>query len=146
MGKGKGQKAQPKVDIEKLRSMANQVRTGGKGSVRRKVKVVSRPSGGDSQKLQSFIQQNNCHPIPGIDGVEMVKNDGTVMDFKNPKVTLNMQSNVTVVEGKFETKSLADMLKGIDQLKLLQEQLQKADKSGAIPTNVTSNFDAEASQ
>jgi nascent polypeptide-associated complex subunit beta len=60
-------------------------RTGGKGSMRRKHKAVHKHSAGDDKKLQSTLKKLQVNPIPQIEEVNMFKDDGAVIHFKNPK-------------------------------------------------------------
>lgn len=85
MGKSKLQSEPVPPMLEKLRAMAKSVRTGGKGSVRRKNKVVHHSSLDEDKKVNTFIQQNNCRQIPSIDGVDVVKQDTSLMHFDKPK-------------------------------------------------------------
>merc|ERR1719479_466905 len=43
----------------------------------------------------------------------MIKDDGSVMNFKNPKVQASLPSNTFAVTGHLETKQITDMLPGI---------------------------------
>ncbi len=69
----------------KLERMAAQVRTGGKGSVRRKKKAVHRQTATDDKKLQSTLKRLGVNNIPGIEEVNLFKDDGSVIHFSNPK-------------------------------------------------------------
>ena len=64
-------------------------RTGGKGSVRRKHKAVHKNSGGDDKKLQSTLKKLQVNPIPGIEEVNLFKDDNSVIHFVNPKGTVS---------------------------------------------------------
>ena len=55
-------------------------------------------------------QVNN---IPGIEEVNMMKNDGSVIHFNNPKVQASLAANTFAVTGQSETKQITDMLPGI---------------------------------
>ena len=108
------------MNAEKLQKLQAQVRLGGKGTQRRKKKVVHRTATTDDKKLQSslkklsvrliwfFIWYRNksnsfilifftffiylsysslqVNNIPGIEEVNMIKDDGSVIHFNNPKV------------------------------------------------------------
>jgi hypothetical protein len=110
-------KASPTTNpkLKQLQALASSVRTGGKGSVRRKTKIVNAASGNDEKKLQAFIQQQNCRPVPDIDRVDLIRIDTQTMKFINPKgfcfkalknilclVFININSNLTVIQGKHE--------------------------------------------
>lgn len=59
---------------------------GGKGSVRRKVVRKSKPSGAqDDKKLQGALKKLNVQPIPGVEEVNMFREDGNVLHFTAPK-------------------------------------------------------------
>lgn len=45
--------------------------------------------------------------------VNMIKDDGTVIHFNNPKVQASLSANTFAVTGHAETKQLTDMLPGI---------------------------------
>ena len=89
MAKPKQQQAQVPPMLEKLRAMAKSVRTGGKGSMRRKNKVVHHTSSDDDKKVTQFIQQNGCRELPNIDAIDIMKSDMTIMQFTKPKRLLH---------------------------------------------------------
>ncbi|VDM44552.1 unnamed protein product [Toxocara canis] len=55
--------------IKKLQQNAAQVRTGGKGTARRKKKVVHKTAATDDKKLQSNLKKLSVTNIPGIEEV-----------------------------------------------------------------------------
>ncbi|PIA64102.1 hypothetical protein AQUCO_00201414v1 [Aquilegia coerulea] len=119
------------MDVEKLKKMAGAVRTGGKGSIRRKKKAVHKTNTTDDKRLQSTLKRLNVNAIPAIEEVNIFKDD-TVIQFQNPKVQASIVANTWVVSGTPQTKKLQDVLPGIinqldnlDNLRRLAEQLQK---------------------
>merc|ERR1712189_97701 len=64
-----------KMNQEKLKQLQAQVRIGGKGTVRRKKKVVHRTATTDDKKLQSSLKKLSVNNIPGIEEVNMIKDD-----------------------------------------------------------------------
>ena len=54
---------------EKLRKQVDQVRIGGKGTARRKKKVVHRTSASDDKKLQTVLKKLGVNTIQGIEEV-----------------------------------------------------------------------------
>ena len=90
MGKQKPQQPAQPTMLDKLKAMAKSVRTGGKGSVRRKSKIVHHTAGDDEKKVQQFIQQNSCHPIPPVQAVDIIKKDASILEFTKPKGSLNL--------------------------------------------------------
>merc|ERR1719444_766590 len=88
--------------------------TGGKGSVRRKKKVASRSAAAQSDaKLGTTLKKLGATNIPGIEEVNLFKEDGKVIHFVNPKVQANIQANTYIISGSSETKPLQDLLPGI---------------------------------
>jgi len=90
-----------------------QARTGGKGSVRRKKKVVRKQTTHDDKRLKSQLSKLNVRDIPAIEEVNLFKDDGTVIHFASPKVQASIASNTYVVTGNAETKKLQELLPGI---------------------------------
>ncbi|XP_076958243.1 basic transcription factor 3-like [Bidens hawaiensis] len=127
------------MNVEKLMKMAGAVRTGGKGSVRRKKKAVHKTTTTDDKRLQSTLKRIGVNAIPSIEEVNIVKDD-IVIQFSNPKVQASIAANTWVVSGSPQTKKLQDILPdlinhiGPDNLdslrKLVAEQLQKETSGG----------------
>ncbi|XP_062217088.1 basic transcription factor 3-like [Phragmites australis] len=121
------------MDVEKLKKMAGAVRTGGKGSMRRKKKAVHKTTTIDDKRLQSTLKRIGLNTIPGIEEVNIFKDD-VVIQFQNPKVQASIPANTWVVSGVPQTKKLQDMLPtvinqlgpdNLDNLRRLVEQFQK---------------------
>lgn len=121
------------MNVEKLMKMAGAVRTGGKGSVRRKKKAVHKTTTTDDKRLQSTLKRIGVNAIPAIEEVNIFK-DESVIQFVNPKVQASIAANTWVVSGSPQTKKLQDILPSIlnqlgpdnlDNLKKLAEQFQK---------------------
>merc|ERR1711935_1332591 len=88
--------------------------TGGKGSVRRKKKVASRSAAAQSDaKLGTTLKKLGATNIPGIEEVNLFKEDGKVIHFVNPKVQASIAANTYIISGPSETKPLQDLLPGI---------------------------------
>jgi len=101
------------MNQEKLKQLQAQVRIGGKGTARRKKKVVHRTATTDDKKLQSSLKKLSVNNIPGIEEVNMIKDDGTVIHFNNPKVQASLAANTFAVTGHAENKQITEMLPGI---------------------------------
>ncbi|KAJ3690154.1 hypothetical protein LUZ61_019318 [Rhynchospora tenuis] len=132
------------MDRERLMKMASAVRTGGKGSMRRKKKAVHKATSTDDKRLQSTLKRIGVNSIPGIEEVNIFKDD-VVIQFQNPKVQASIAANTWVVSGSPQTKKLQDILPSIinqlgpdnlDNLRRIAEQFQKeaADKAPADGT------------
>merc|ERR1711957_1102637 len=89
------------------------VRTGGAGTQRR-VKVSKHQSrAADEKQLQAQFKRLGLNNIPGIEEVNMFKEDGTVLHFSAPKVQASVTSNTYIVSGHGENKRLEELLPGI---------------------------------
>lgn len=140
------------MNREKLMKMAGAVRTGGKGSMRRKKKAVHKTTTTDDKRLQSTLKRIGVNAIPAIEEVNIFKDD-VVIQFINPKVQASIAANTWVVSGSPQTKKLQDILPGIinqlgpdnlDNLRKLAEQFQKqAPAAGASATTGQEEDDDE---
>uniref|UniRef100_A0A6Q2Y5R3 Transcription factor BTF3 n=1 Tax=Esox lucius TaxID=8010 RepID=A0A6Q2Y5R3_ESOLU len=101
------------MNQEKLAKLQAQVRIGGKGTARRKKKVVHRTATADDKKLQSSLKKLSVNNIAGIEEVNMIKDDGSVIHFNNPKVQASLSANTFAITGHAENKQLTEMLPGI---------------------------------
>lgn len=119
--------------LKQLQLNQNAVRIGGKGTARRKKKVVHRTATADDKKLQSSLKKLGVNNIPGIEEVNMIKEDGQVLHFNNPKVQASLAANTFAVTGHAENKQITEMLPGILN-QLGAESLSNLKK---LATNVT---------
>merc|ERR1712200_136583 len=67
----------------------------------------------DDKKLQSSLKKLSVNNIPGIEEVNMIKEDGSVIHFNNPKVQASLASNTFSITGNGENKQITEMLPGI---------------------------------
>ncbi|KAK6150744.1 hypothetical protein DH2020_015680 [Rehmannia glutinosa] len=120
------------MNVEKLMKMAGSVRTGGKGTMRRKKKAVHKTTTTDDKRLQSTLKRIGVNAIPAIEEVNIFKED-VVIQFINPKVQASIAANTWVVSGTPQNKKLQDILPQIihqlgpdnlENLKKLAEQFQ----------------------
>jgi nascent polypeptide-associated complex subunit beta len=123
------------MNPEKLKLLQDQVRVGGKGSVRRKKKVVHRTVNTDDKKVQSSLKKVGVNNIPGIEEVNMFMDDGAVLHFNNPKVQAGLSANTFAITGHGETKQVRELLPGIlSQLGTENmQQLRELAASGGPP-------------
>ncbi|URD96346.1 transcription factor BTF3 [Musa troglodytarum] len=131
-----------KMNREKLMKMAGAVRTGGKGSMRRKKKAVHKTPTTDDKRLQSTLKRIGVNTIPAIEEVNIFKDD-IVIQFPNPKVQASIAANTWVVSGSPQTKKLQDLLPAIinqlgpdnlENLRKLAEQFQKQAPAASAAT------------
>jgi nascent polypeptide-associated complex subunit beta len=129
------------MNPEKLAKLQEQVRTGGKGTPRRKVKKVpTKTAVVDDRKLQASLGRLRAVPIPAIEEVNMFAEDGRVLHFTAPRVQGAVQSNVFAVSGHGQEKDLTELLPGIlpqlgeENLRMLRamaEQFQAQQRAAA---------------
>ncbi|KAL5984680.1 hypothetical protein ACLOJK_041301 [Asimina triloba] len=134
------------MNREKLMKMAGAVRTGGKGSMRRKKKAVHKTTTTDDKRLQSTLKRIGVNAIPAIEEVNIFKDD-VVIQFQNPKgkmhgplraLQASIAANTWVVSGSPQTKRPDNL----DNLRKLAEQFQKQTPgAGAVPTQVEDDDD-----
>lgn len=74
------------------------------GSARRKKKVVHKTATTDDKKLQACLKKLSVNSIPGIEEVNMIKDDGNVIHFNNPKVQASLAANTFAITGHSEIK------------------------------------------
>jgi len=101
------------MNPEKLAKLQSQVRIGGKGTPRRKVKKVYKTATNDDKKLQSTLKKLNVQNIPAIEEVNMFKEDGNVIHFTAPKVQASVHANTFAIYGSGEEKELTELVPGI---------------------------------
>merc|ERR1712018_830022 len=91
----------------------------GKGNPRRKKKIIkSNQTISDDKQIAQQLKKFNCNTIPGIDEVNMFKEDGTVIHFKNPTVKASPTSNTFTVSGHNDTKKITEIPGVLNQLGL----------------------------
>ncbi|XP_064625346.1 transcription factor BTF3 homolog 4-like [Lineus longissimus] len=135
--------------LDKLARMSEQVRIGGKGAMRRKKKVIHRTAMTDDKKLTTALKKLGVNPIPQIEEVNMIKDDGSVIHFVNPKVQASLSANTFSIIGQSETKQITEMLPGIisqlgaEGLNHLQKLAEKSLPTGVIGDSKTSTDDID---
>ncbi len=75
------------------------------GGARRKQVVEKKNTVVEDKKLTAALARLNCKDIPAIEEVNMYNDNGTVIQFKNPKVKVASGASAYVVSGTSETKS-----------------------------------------
>ncbi len=111
---------------DKLKKNEAAVRTGGKGSVRRKKKVTHQAGGSDSNKLAATLKRNGVNQLPGCEEATLFRNDGKVLHFTNPKVQASVQANTYYISGKSEEKNENDLPSGAAEMMQQWQQMAAA--------------------
>jgi len=106
------------MNAQKLAQLKAGVRIGGRGSMRRKKKAKrNRNTSTDEKRLTNTLKRLGVQQIPGIEEINMFKEDGGVIHFTSPKFQASGAANTYVVSGRAEHKSIQELLPGIlDQL------------------------------
>ncbi|KAJ7204649.1 hypothetical protein GGX14DRAFT_645722 [Mycena pura] len=112
--------------LAKLQAQAAAARIGGKGTVRRKVVRKTKPSSvQDDKKLQGALKKLNVQPIPGVEEVNMFREDGNVLHFTAPKglsypcavsydaLHAALTANTFAIYGAGHVKELTELVPGI---------------------------------
>mmetsp|Transcript_23748 Transcript_23748/g.59429 ORF Transcript_23748/g.59429 Transcript_23748/m.59429 type:complete len:140 (-) Transcript_23748:130-549(-) len=137
------------MNAEKLARLQKNVRTGGKGSVRRKRKVVRRSTNTDDKRIQMQLKRLNVNPIQGCDEVNLFTDDAKVIRFKNPKFSANFGAHTVAINGKSETVELKSILPEV-LTQMGKDNMTKLMASGAFGApgdddevpDLVDNFDA----
>lgn len=132
------------MNAERLSKMQSQVRIGGKGTQRRKKKVVHKTNT-DDKKLQNSLKKLAVNSIPGIEEVHMIKDDGHVIHFNNPKVQASLPANTFAVTGHAETKQVTDLVPRILNAEATGgDDAEADDAEDEVPELVGTDFDSAA--
>lgn len=72
-------------------------------------------SQGDDRKLQAALKKLGVQPVTGVEEVNMFKEDGNVLHFGAPKVSVHaaLPANTLAVYGPGQTKELTELVPGI---------------------------------
>ena len=86
----------------------NDLKLGGKGTMKRKHKVVHKAGGSDDKKTKDLIKKLGAQPLPEISEINLFTDDNKVIQFKNAEVFGSLQNQTFIVTGNPETKNLKD--------------------------------------
>ncbi len=87
------------MDTAKLAKLKEQVRIGGKGSVRRKHKAQHKVAGGDEKKVQATLKRLGVQQIPNIEEVNFFKDDSSILHFSQPKGKILYHNYASIFSG-----------------------------------------------
>jgi nascent polypeptide-associated complex subunit beta len=106
--------ARAQVDQEKLAALKARsaaVRTGGKGSVRRKVRAPRAAAGTDEKTLQATLKRLGATPANDVGIVALVRGDDEdFLAFRRPRLLLNQAANLYAVTGKAEERPYGELI------------------------------------
>ena len=138
------------MNLDKLAKLQAQVRIGGKGTPRRKIKKTSAKSGGDDKKLLASLKKMHVQPIPLIEEANFFSSSGKVLHFQAPKVQASIAANLFVVSGTAQEKNLTELMPGIlmqmgqeslQNLKMLADHMQNYQKGQDDVPDLVEDFD-----
>ncbi|XP_032610038.1 transcription factor BTF3-like [Hylobates moloch] len=98
---------------EKLAKLQAQLCIGGKGPAPRKKKVVHRTATAEDKNFQFSLKKVRVNNISGIEEVNMLTNQGTLICFNNPEVQTSLAGNTFTITGHAKAKQLTEMLPSI---------------------------------
>ena len=85
-------------------------RLGGKGTPKRKHKVVHHSSSNNDKQTKDVIKKLQAQPLQDLNEVNMFTSEMKVMQFKNPEVFGNLPNQTFIVCGNPEEKTIKDNL------------------------------------
>merc|ERR1712048_499109 len=118
-----GPKNKKKMPVDPAKLAKLQARAAGAnkaGGARRKKKVVPKANStnADSKKLLMSLKKITPTPIDAVDEVNMFKDDGSAIHFKNPSVLFSPQSQGFTIAGANDHKKISEIPQVLNQLGL----------------------------
>lgn len=146
------------MNAGRLKKLEAEVRIGGKGTPRRKKKVVHTTTTIDDKKLQTCLRNISVSTLPGIEEVNMIGEDGAVLHFTKPKLQASLAANTFSITGRPDEKKLTDLVPDIvsqlgpDGLELLkrmtgEEAIAAGSRNEAEDmSSIEASFDEDSDQ
>ena len=95
----------------KLAALAKKTRTGGRGSVRRKVRKKTKAAGSDDKKVLTALRKAGCRGMGAFDEANFFHANGVdMLHFDKPNVEGQYQANVFSIGGKPKKTTIAESL------------------------------------
>lgn len=118
------------------------MKTGGKGSWRRKTKKTQNGGNQNGLKVWLAAQRLGCRDFGELDTASMIiQGSEEALSFKQPELAFNMHANTYAIMGKPEKKSITEVLtdlimgmnfKGAEK----KAETEEKDDLGDVPENV----------
>ena len=113
------------------------MKTGGKGSWRRKMKKTGNQANQAADKLWLAAQRAGCRDIGQIDSCSMIiKGQEEALGFSKPELALDMRANTYLIRGKAEKKPMSevfqDLIQGIDLSKFAKDEKKEEENLGDV--------------
>ena len=90
------------LKLEALRKLGQSLRLGGRGTARRKFKVVRKAGKMDDVKYQNALRKAGLNPVGEVEKVQVYHEDGTIWTYQNPRLHSNPQAAQFCIQGKYE--------------------------------------------
>jgi nascent polypeptide-associated complex subunit beta len=126
-----------------LQKLTSQVRIGGKGTPRRKIKKHKNTQETD-KKLVQVLKKLNVQQLQQVEQVNFFLKDGSVMHFAMPQVQASVASNTFVIQAQAQTMSLTEVIKEnpsilaqLGAFPQLQDALKEPTKDDEVPELVS---------
>ena len=130
------------------------IKLGGKGTPKRKVKVVHHSTSNNDKQTKDIIKKLQAQPLQDLNEINLFTKDLKVMQFKNPDVYGNIPNQTFIVCGNHEEKTVKDnfaefitqlssaQMTELNNATLNDPKFAKIEKSEKIPQLV--NFEDES--
>lgn len=113
------------MKTELLLKLQDQVRIGGKGTPRRKLKKLpSKTQNSDDKKIQAVSKKLGAQTVFGIEEVNFFMENESIIHFKSPKLSTSINSNTFFIQGNAESKELTELAPNIIE-QLSPDSLEK---------------------
>lgn len=96
--------------LAKMQKAASASQLGGKGTPRRKAKRTTTSNTTDDRKIQATMKKLHAQTIPGIEVVNMFKEDGKVINIPAPNIQAAVQCNTFCISGNAKEKGTINFL------------------------------------
>lgn len=114
---------------------ASSTKLGGKGTQKRKHKVVHKAGGKDDKKTKDLIKKLGAQPLPEISEINLFTEDNHVIQFKNAEVFGSLQNQTFIVSGNPENKHLKNCFADV-LTQLSPAQLEKFKNDALLDSGV----------
>ena len=125
------------------------MKTGGRGSWRRKVKKAQKNGNQNGIKVWLAAQRLGCREFGELDSASIIiQGSEEAISFQKPELAFNMHANTYVIKGKAEKKPivevLTDLISGMDLSGLKKPAEEAKDDLGDVPADIDFSKTEEA--
>ena len=117
------------------------MKTGGRGSWRRKAKKTQKNGNQNGLKVWLAAQRLGCREFGELDSASIIlQGSEEALSFQKPELAFNMHANTYAIMGKVEKKPIAevltDLISSIDLSKIKLPAEEAKDDLGDVPEDV----------